>query len=105
MRVLIGCEFSGVVRDAFRAVGHDAVSCDLLPSESSGPHIQGDIRSILQDGWDCLIAFPPCTHLCVSGARWGPQKWQMADKLLQSSFLCRWQSPQSHGLPSRTRWG
>lgn len=74
MRVLIGCEFSGVVRDAFRAVGHDAVSCDLLPSESPGPHIQGDIRSILQDGWDCLIAFPPCTHLCVSGARWWPAK-------------------------------
>ena len=74
MRVLIACEFSGVVRDAFRAMGHDAVSCDLLPSERPGPHIQGDVLPLLGQGWDMLIAFPPCTHLCSSGARWWPAK-------------------------------
>jgi site-specific DNA-cytosine methylase len=74
MKVLAACEFSGVVRDAFRDAGHDAWSCDLLPSERSGPHIQGDIRDILEDGWDLMIAFPPCTHLAVSGARWFKEK-------------------------------
>lgn len=68
MRVLIACEFSGVVRDAFRARGHDAVSCDLLPTESPGPHLRCDVREILRDNWDLMIAHPPCTHLCVSGA-------------------------------------
>ena len=78
MRVLIGCEFSGIVRDAFKAKGHDAWSCDLLPSEIPGQHIQGDILEILNDSWDLIIAHPPCTHLCVSGARWfkGKQKEQ-----------------------------
>ena len=70
MRVLVACEFSGVVRDAFAACGHDAWSCDLLPSEAPGPHIQGDVLGILNAGWDLMIAHPPCTHLAVSGARW-----------------------------------
>jgi site-specific DNA-cytosine methylase len=71
LRVLVACEFSGIVRDAFRARGHDATSCDLLPSERSGPHYQGDIRDLLEpDRWDLMIAHPPCTHLAVSGARW-----------------------------------
>src|SRR5690242_11033257 len=70
MRVLVGCEFSGIVRDAFRARGHDAVSCDLLPTERPGPHIQGDVRAILGDGWDLAILHPPCTYLAASGARW-----------------------------------
>ncbi len=71
MRVLIGCEFSGVVRDAFIARGHDAVSCDLLPSETPGPHIQGDVLYPAMHGpWDLAIFHPPCTHLAVSGARW-----------------------------------
>jgi hypothetical protein len=70
VRVLVACEFSGVVRDAFRAAGHDAVSCDLLPSERPGPHYQGDVRDILADGWTLLVAHPPCTALAVSGARW-----------------------------------
>jgi len=69
MRVLVACEFSGVVRDAFRARGHDAVSCDLLPSERAGPHIVGDVRAVLHDGWDLLIAHPPCTFLANSGAK------------------------------------
>jgi len=70
MRVLVACEFSGIVRDAFIAKGHDAVSCDLLPSERPGPHIQGDVLEILDDGWDMMIAHPPCTRLCNSGVRW-----------------------------------
>ncbi len=70
LRVLIGCEFSGIVRDAFIARGHEAVSCDLLPTEKPGPHIQGDVLEILDDGWDMMIAHPPCTRLCNSGVRW-----------------------------------
>lgn len=69
MRVLVACEFSGTVRDAFRAVGLDAVSCDLLDTERPGPHHKGDVRDILGDGWDLMVAHPPCTHLAVSGAR------------------------------------
>jgi hypothetical protein len=74
MRVLIACEYSGAVRDAFRAAGHDAMSCDLLPSEVPGPHYQGDVRDVLGDGWDLMVAHPPCTHLAVSGARWFREK-------------------------------
>jgi hypothetical protein len=70
VRVLVACEFSGTVRDAFRAHGHDAVSCDLLPTEKAGPHIVGNVLSVLGQGWDMMIAHPPCTHLAVSGARW-----------------------------------
>ena len=69
MRVLVGCEFSGIVRDAFRERGHDAWSCDLLPTERPGPHIVGDVRDHL-DGWDLAIFHPPCTALCRSGDRW-----------------------------------
>jgi site-specific DNA-cytosine methylase len=76
MRVLVACEFSGVVRDAFTARGHDAMSCDLLPSETPGKHYQGDVRSILGDDWDLMIAHPPCTHLAVSGARYFYRKQQ-----------------------------
>jgi site-specific DNA-cytosine methylase len=74
MRVLIACEFSGRVRDAFIAKGHDAVSCDLLPTDEPGPHHQGDVRDLLVERWDLLIAHPPCTHLAVSGARWFKDK-------------------------------
>lgn len=70
MKVLIACEFSGIVRDAFLARGHDAWSCDLLPTERPGPHIQRDVLEIINSDWDLLIAHPPCTHLAVSGARW-----------------------------------
>jgi len=73
-KVLVACEFSGIVRDAFIKRGHDALSCDLLPTESPGPHYQGDVRDILNDGWDLMIAHPPCTHLAVSGARWFKDK-------------------------------
>jgi len=70
MRVLIGCEFSGRVRDAFSRKGHDAWSCDLVSSESQGNHIQDDILKHLADGWDLAIMHPPCTHLASSGAAW-----------------------------------
>jgi hypothetical protein len=69
MRVLVGYEFSGVVRDAFRARGHDAVSCDLLPTERPGPHIVGDVRAVLHESWDLLVAHPPCTFLVNSAAK------------------------------------
>lgn len=70
MRVLVACEFSGIVRDAFIMQGHDAISCDLIESERPGPHILGDVRDVLSESWDLIVAFPPCTHLAVSGARW-----------------------------------
>ena len=70
MRVLVACEYSGTVRDAFIAKGHDAWSCDLLPTDVPGPHIQGDVVSVLAQGWDLMIAHPPCTYLSVSGMHW-----------------------------------
>ena len=76
MRVLVACEFSGIVREAFKAKGHVAWSCDLLPTEIPGNHIQGDVLGILNDGWDLMIVHPPCTHLAVSGARWFKDKRQ-----------------------------
>lgn len=74
MRVLVACEYSGRVRDAFTKRGHYALSCDLLSSESPGPHHQGDVRDVLDSSWDLLIGFPPCTHLSISGARWWKAK-------------------------------
>jgi len=88
MRVLIACEFSGVVRDAFLRRGHYAMSCDLLHSESNytdGEHYKGDVRNILGGGWDLLIAHPPCTHLAVSGARWFKEK--QAEQLAALEFV------------------
>jgi len=70
MRVLVACEYSGTVRDAFRAAGHDAVSCDLLPTDVPGPHHQGDVFEIINDGWDLMVAHPPCTYLTVTGNKW-----------------------------------
>jgi len=74
LRVLVACEFSGTVRDAFIALGHDAISCDVLPSESPGPHHQGDVLDLLNGGFDLMVAHPPCTHLAISGARWFAEK-------------------------------
>ncbi|MCP3680394.1 MAG: DNA cytosine methyltransferase [Gammaproteobacteria bacterium] len=74
MKILIACEFSGVVRDAFIEKGHDAISCDLLSSETSGPHYQGDVYDIIREGFDLMIAHPPCTYLAVSGARWWKER-------------------------------
>ena len=69
MKVLIGCEYSGTVRDAFLKRGHEALSCDLLPTDSPGPHYEGDVFEIIDQGWDLAIFHPPCTHLAVSGAK------------------------------------
>ena len=75
MKVLVACEFSGIVRDAFIERGHNTWSCDLIPSESIGPHYQGDVKYVLEhETWDLMIAHPPCTHLAVSGARWFKDK-------------------------------
>lgn len=76
MKILVACEFSGTVRNAFNKFGHDAWSCDLLPSDIPGNHIQGDVLKVLKNGWDLMIAHPPCTHLAVSGARWFKDKKQ-----------------------------
>jgi hypothetical protein len=70
LRVLVACEYSGAVRDAFRALGHDAMSCDLLPTDAPGPHHTGDVMPLLEQSWDIVIAFPPCTYLCSSGMHW-----------------------------------
>lgn len=78
MRILVACEFSGVVREAFAARGHEAWSCDLLPSEVHGRHIQGDVLGVLGDGWDLMIAFPPCTYLCSSGLHWNHRRPERA---------------------------
>lgn len=74
MRVLVACEFSGIVRDAFRTRGHDAVSCDLLPTEAPGPHITGNVLDVLDHGWDLMIAHPPCTYLSSSGLHWNGRR-------------------------------
>lgn len=73
-RILVACEYSGIVRDAFANCGWDAWSCDLLPTERPGQHFQCDVRKVLYHGWDMMIAHPPCTHLAVSGARWFKDK-------------------------------
>lgn len=78
MKVLIACEYSGNVRDAFRRLGHDAWSCDLLPSDSGGPHYQCDVREVLDKGWDLMVAHPPCTYLCSSGLHWNKRRPERA---------------------------
>ena len=96
MRVLISCEFSGAVRDCFIAMGHDAISCDLLPTEAIGPHIQGDcIDAIYGDTWDLIIAHPPCTYLSSSGLHWNkknPERAQKTEEALE--FITKiWEAP------------
>lgn len=87
MRVLVACEFSGIVRDAFAARGHDAWSCDLLPSERPGQHIQGDVlKRLAWTHWDLMIAHPPCTYLAVSGLHWNkrvPGRTQKTEEALE----------------------
>jgi hypothetical protein len=83
VRVLVACEFSGIVRDAFIEKGHDAWSCDLLPTERPGPHIQDDVLNHVGWNWDLMIAHPPCTHLAVSGARWFKDKKYEQEKALE----------------------
>jgi hypothetical protein len=83
MKVLVACEYSGRVRDAFIELGHEAISCDLLPTDVPGPHYQGDVFDIIGDGWDLMIAHPPCTYLTNSGVRWlheRPERWQQLEE-------------------------
>ncbi len=81
MKILIACEYSGKVREAFRKLGHDAWSCDLLPADDASPyHIQGDVLEVLDQGWDLMVAFPPCTYLCSSGLHWNKRRPGRAEK-------------------------
>lgn len=107
-RVLIACEFSGVVRDAFLARGYDAMSCDLLPADRPGPHYRGDVRDMLGQAWDLVLAFPPCTHLCSSGARWfrakradGRQQQAVEFFMLFTRLECPWAIENPIGIMSR----
>lgn len=95
MRILIACEYSGTVRDAFRALGHDATSCDLLPTDRDGPHHQGSVLDIINDGWDMMIAHPPCTYLANSGVSWlhkDPSRWEKLDEGA-AFFRLLWEAP------------
>jgi hypothetical protein len=85
MKILIACEYSGTVRDAFAAHGHDAMSCDILPTDNPGHHYQGDVRDVLDQGWDLMICHPPCTYLSVSGIHWNNRGrgWEETDKALE----------------------
>lgn len=117
MRVLVACEFSGRVRDAFINAGHEAMSCDLLPTESPGPHYQGDIFDIITDGWDLMVAHPPCTYLTVTANKWftpenlEKEPWRIQARLdAMKFFKALWNAPIPHkalenpiGIMS-TRW-
>lgn len=87
MKILVSCEYSGAVRDAFIRLGHDAMSCDLLPTDVPGPHYQGDVRDVLDYPWDMMIAFPPCTALAVSGARHFEEKRKDGRQQSGASFF------------------
>lgn len=84
MKILIACEYSGIVRDAFTAKGHDVTSCDLLPTERPGKHYQGDVRDILGDGWDMMIAHPPCTFLCIAGLHYSKKNTERMKKTMEA---------------------
>ena len=84
MKILIACEYSATVREAFRLAGHDAVSCDLLPTEIPGNHYQGDVFDIINDGWDVMIAHPPCTYLCSSGLHWNKKRLEREAQTLEA---------------------
>jgi hypothetical protein len=84
MKVLVACEYSGTVREAFRALGHDAMSCDLLPTDRPGPHHQGDVLDVIGDGWDLMIAHPPCTYLAASGLHWNKRRPERAAQTEQA---------------------
>lgn len=89
MKVLVACEFSGIVRDAFIAKGHDAMSCDLLPTERPGPHYQGDVLDVLDHGWDMMIAHPPCTYLSNAGARFLYPKGELDRDRLHKGLVAK----------------
>lgn len=95
MKILIACEYSGAIRDELTARGHDAMSCDILPTETEGPHYQGDVLEILNDGWDMMIAHPPCTYLASSGLHWNkkrPSRALLTEEALEFVSLL-WRAP------------
>jgi hypothetical protein len=94
MRVLVACEYSGVVREAFKAKGHDAWSCDLLPTEIPGNHYQGDVMDIINDGWDLMIGHPPCTYLSYAGTAHWNNPGRLEKRLDALDFFARlWLAP------------
>lgn len=97
MKVLVACEYSGIVREAFKAMGHDAWSCDLLPTEIEGQHIQGDVLEIINQDWDLMIAHPPCTYLCNSGVHWLNRQEGRWEKMREGAlfFKALWDTPIS----------
>jgi len=95
MRVLVACEYSGRVRDAFLGMGHEAMSCDLLPTEEPGPHYQGDVRDVLGDCWDLMVAHPPCTYLCSSGLHYNLKRLGRSELTEEALEFVRllWEAP------------
>jgi len=95
MKILVACEYSGAVRDALRARGHFAVSCDIIASEKPGPHIQADVLTVLDWGWDAMIAFPPCTYLANSGVRWLYEREGRLQQMAEGARFWRavWDAP------------
>ena len=96
LKVLIGCEYSGAVRDEFLKRGHNAMSCDLLPTDSPGPHYQGDIFDVIDYPWDIAIFHPPCTDLAVSGAAWFAKKRMIGAQQASASFFMKLQRAAAH---------
>lgn len=94
MKILIACEYSGIVRNAFLAAGHDAMSCDILPTEQEGPHYQGDVFDVLDDGWDMLIGFPPCTYLSYAATAHWDRPGRIKKRLEALEFFRKlWEAP------------
>ena len=89
MKILVACEYSGTVRDAFIRAGYDAMSCDLLPTDAPGPHYQGSVLDILSNGWDLMIAHPPCTYLCSSGLHWNRRRPERAQQTEDALLFVR----------------
>ena len=86
MKILIACEYSGIVREAFKKKGHDVWSCDLLPTEIPGNHIEGDVLKILNDGWDLMIGHPPCTYIAKAGMHYlktRPERGRQLEKAVE----------------------
>lgn len=105
MKILIACEFSGIVRDAFTARGHTAFSCDLLPSERPGNHYQCDVRSVLGNNWDMVVSFPPCTYLTKAGARlWNTNEWLFERPLAFELIKHIWNSCERVCIENPVGW-
>jgi len=95
VKVLIACEYTGIVRDCFLAMGHEAMSCDIIDTEVEGPHYKGDVRDVLEDGWDLMIAHPPCTYLCSSGLHWNKRMPERELKTVEALNFIKdlWEAP------------